>query len=1283
MKITNSLVGCALLVASGQVVNAQTAVLLKDINTTTAGIPSSPTKGVWMGSNYYFAATNGINGVELWKTDGTTGNTIMLKDINAGNGSSSPASLVVVGTTVYFAANDGVNGNELWKTDGTAAGTVLVKDIQPGPDNSSPSTLVQMGSYVVFNANESTTGDELWRSDGTAAGTVVIKEIITGYIGGGINRITTTGTKVYFGASSTPVGNYELFKTDGTVGGTGLVKEIDPSSLTGGMAGATYAWGENLYFGGSDGTNGTELWKSDGTTAGTVMVKDIYTGSTSSLANAGNPSNFCAMNGKLYFTGNDANGAELWVTDGTAGGTVMVKDINPGSGASQPSRMLAVGSTLYFRATDGTNGTELWKSDGTSGGTVMVKDVSSGSTSSNPDQLTVIGTTLYFQANDNVNGVELWKSDGTGGGTVLVKDIYPGATGSAITNMTTNGSILVFSADNGTNGAELYKSDGTGANTTLLKNINPDNGNSAIAGVTALGSKVVFAANDGVNGTEVWGTDGTVAGTMMLADINTSTAGASGAPLRFTKIGSNLLFSATNGTTTGLTGNELYKTDGTVAGTGLLKDISTGTGSSNPRNFTEQGGYLYFSAADATNGNELWRSDGTAANTVLVKDIVSGSGNSSPGGSGTIPNMASTGTMLFFAALNQTAGQETGIDLYGSTGAIGNGGLIKDINVSSFAANSAPSNFAYPGTGTFMYFQADDGVNGMELWKSDGTLGGTSLVKDVTPGAGGTTFGRLTAYGNKVYFTAYNATAGTEMWVTDGTSAGTVVFKDINPGINSAAPQNLTVCGSYLYFSADDGTSGRELWRTDGTSGGTVMVSDIVSGSGSSNPANFFWHTTLQSVFFSAYTPANGVELWEYDGTSSRLYTEVVAGAGSSNPGPIMLAGNNLVFVGTNGTNGLELYGVETYNSWDGSNTSVWSTAANWKKNLVPGTTESALLPPTGVTNEAALDVNATVVRLEVGTGRILTLNASRTLTVSDLVFNYGTIKGTGTLANANFINTGTIAPGNSPGILNITGNFTNQGTLQMELGNTTVGTGYDRLAVSGGVTLGGTLALSQLSGFTLTTGQVYTVVTGASLSGTFSSVTWPGGVTGTVGYTGNSVTVTIGTVLPLSLVNFTAHARGETAVLNWETASEKNTKAFEIERSIDGKKFSFIQSVAAIGTGANRYEDVDFKPVAGNNYYRLKMIDVDGAFEYSKVAMVSFRNESDIRLIPVPAKDYIEITFDLQTLGGQQAAIYSMTGELVQTLTLKNGMRLDISGMASGMYTFKTGAKIYKFVKQ
>ncbi len=146
----------------------------------------------------------------------------------------------------------------------------------------------------------------------------------------------------------------------------------------------------------------------------------------------------------------------MWKSDGTAAGTVLVKDIRPGSTGSFPRYLTAVGNTLFFQANDGVSGYELWKSDGTAAGTVLVKDIRPGYYRSNPRNLTVVGNTLFFTANDGVNGEELWKSDGTAAGTVLVGDIRPGSSSSNPRNLRVVGNNLFFSADNGVNGEELW-----------------------------------------------------------------------------------------------------------------------------------------------------------------------------------------------------------------------------------------------------------------------------------------------------------------------------------------------------------------------------------------------------------------------------------------------------------------------------------------------------------------------------------------------------------------------------------------------------------------------------------------------------------------------------------------------------------------------------------------------------------------------------------------------------------------------------------------------------------
>jgi ELWxxDGT repeat protein len=205
--------------------------------------------------------------------------------------------------------------------------------------------------------------------------------------------------------------------------------------------------------------NGKELWKSDGTAAGTVLVNDIFPGWNCYFSCyypfSSSPSSLTNVNGTLFFTANDGtNGRELWMSDGTAAGTVLVKDIIPGGAFSNPSTLTNVNGTLFFTVDNGTTGWELWKSNGTASGTGLVKDIYLGSASSAPLYLTNVNGTLFFTADDGTGVRNLWQSDGTAAGTVVVTNLVPNSLPNSLTNV--NGTLF-FLADDGTSGRELWR----------------------------------------------------------------------------------------------------------------------------------------------------------------------------------------------------------------------------------------------------------------------------------------------------------------------------------------------------------------------------------------------------------------------------------------------------------------------------------------------------------------------------------------------------------------------------------------------------------------------------------------------------------------------------------------------------------------------------------------------------------------------------------------------------------------------------------------------------------
>ena len=406
---------------------------------------SNPGWLVHMDETVYFVARNIASNTELWKTDGTEAGTMMVKDINTGTqgqAGSQPRHLTVAGNTLYFSANDGIHGHELWKSDGTEAGTVMVKDIKPGSSNGYNDGfqdfggLEAVGNKVFFVADDGIHGDELWVSDGTANGTMMVRDIDNG--------------------STQNIGSPPTFSANSSI--------VDNACLT--------AVGDTLFFCADDGIHSRELWKSDGTEAGTVMVKDIANNYLS--VSSASWDYWTAVGDTLFFVAYSTNGygQQLWKSDGTEAGTVMVTTISSTytrfSGLFEP-----FGDGIIFEAEDDTNGYALWKSDGTAAGTVMVKDINPDtSTYSYIYQASVFGNMLYFSGDDGIHGKELWQSDGTGSGTMMVKDIYPGTYSN--TNNPNNGdpihligagTKLYFGALDYTHGWELWALDP--ANITL------------------------------------------------------------------------------------------------------------------------------------------------------------------------------------------------------------------------------------------------------------------------------------------------------------------------------------------------------------------------------------------------------------------------------------------------------------------------------------------------------------------------------------------------------------------------------------------------------------------------------------------------------------------------------------------------------------------------------------------------------------------------------------------------------------------------------------------------
>jgi ELWxxDGT repeat protein len=350
-----------------------------------------------------------------------------------------------------------------------------------------------------------------------------------------------------------------------------------------------------LFFAADNGAIGRELWKSDGTVEGTVLVRDIRPG-----VNGSNPQAFAYTAGILYFVTLWVGYWELWKSDGTEAGTARVREFGL---ATQPYYLDAVEGKVFFVANDDEEGPQLWTSDGTEAGTVILADMPDSGIRYAHDFGTFDGM-FFFGNSDGVQGAQLWKSDGTPSGTVPVKNLRSSDSTPYSTRLPKNfiagDGVLYFAASDGTSGYQLWRSDGTESGTVKIKDVEPIIATYFSDGLAASDGTLFFAARDETHGTELWKSDGTEAGTVLVKDIDPGISGSN--PYGFTIVNGTLFLSASDDEH----GAELWMSDGTESGTMMVKNIHPGSRGSYVARHTNVEGTLYFIADDGLHGYELW-----------------------------------------------------------------------------------------------------------------------------------------------------------------------------------------------------------------------------------------------------------------------------------------------------------------------------------------------------------------------------------------------------------------------------------------------------------------------------------------------------------------------------------------------------------------------------------------------------------------------------------------------------------------------------------------------------
>ncbi len=831
------------------------------------------------GRSWFTASTPGRSR-ELWITDGTPAGTLRFDDPSPGEPAFYSDSVELPdGTLLASCWSSAVGGALYAAAPGTSRWTLLY-DTGPIADSFAPQHLVLWNGECWFLADDGSDGSELWRTDGTVAGTRVVEDLPglsnDGWTAVSEMLVTPSGLWIAEGR-----GTYRLFRK-----ASPHIATVAVSDPTGSVQ-ARALWGTtgngSLLFVGRTVAQGDEVWITDGTTAGTVLLADIQPGASSAT-----PRLLAAEPQRMWFYASTfPTGRELWITDGTTGGTRQVRDLWPGTGAGVGWHAVQAFGGLVFAGTDPNVGTEVFFSDGTAANTRLLVDILPGVGGSEPSGFALLGNRVWFQADDGRFGRELWSTDGTSAGTRREIDLRTGPEGSDPHAIGETAGGILLRADDGLTGAEPWVYDPVTGTAQPLGNLAPDpvNAGGGAHLLIAHETFALFVTYRAFARAECVATRGTLASTLLLPITPQRS------PSELWVLGALPTGLVVQTMPQSANPPELRFTDGTVAGTRLIA-----TGSALAPRGTRTGvqfqGRLWFRWDDGS-GEALWITDGTASGTTRT-----------PG----FP----TGTTFRPALVHDDRMWGTGQDAaHGREPWISDGTAAGTRRIADIAAGMADSDaWAFTPLGRRVFFRASAPATGQEPWVTDGTTAGTYLLADVSPGPSDGS-GRLQAsLGDRVVFSASHPSTGEEPWVTDGTVAGTRPLGDAVPGPDRGIESSggLRRAGDRLLFISQPGIEDT-VWATDGTPAGTVRLLDDAS-LGARILGGVLPVGDDGSFVFTADDPTHGRELWASDGTlaGTRIVTDSWAGPAAGNPSGYVRFGDGLLFQADDGSTGEELH---------------------------------------------------------------------------------------------------------------------------------------------------------------------------------------------------------------------------------------------------------------------------------------------------------------------------------------------------------------------------------------
>lgn len=774
--------------------------IVKDINSGGSSIDTDSFFIDFNGVLLFTARSSNNSYKQLWRSDGTSNGTYLIKTINSSYDTNIRNATILNGK-LYFSTYIN-NSSEIWVTDGTTDGTYQIKKINSS-GNSNVDNIFIYRNQIFFTANDGVHGTELWKTDGTEGGTVMVKDFFSGSSNGIVNKPIVFNDKlIFYGKQSNSLSGLWSFNVDNNE--ATLIQNLqvtyNPIFFAANYNGSVYA-----VIGG--GTGYGNLWKTNGTANGTIKV------SNGDISDKVSLENFVIFKNKIYLNiNNNFFETNVWRFNEQDQGMKLSSEIPDLSNAVMKKKS-SEGNYLLFQTGDSS-----YFTDGTLTGTKKLNDVTliTNYTGYNYNLLDY-DNKLLMNAKTAYYGVELYNYDFYNNKTTLFEDLnHLGNSINYFTTETLNGKLIYFGTDN-TNGFEVFTSDGTIDGTYALKNVNMG-GDTAYNGDNNKffknNDKIYYRCTDGA-GYEPCVTDGTKEGTKILKNISNYNESLNFDPYYMRLDNQRVLFAALNPVT--FSRSNLWISDGTEGGTKHLSEINVES-----PNYAKVNNEIFYSTYNNLVNNtytySIAKTDGTSSGTKLFKTIYNEANvNVFPNVIGSVNNR-----LIYVYRYSNYWGTSAYSKLMSSDGNNPNTDItltnISEISIEPIYQNEYSTKYVGVYKDKLYFYAKLVGDNLFKLYSTDGTIEGTKLFSNLLNNYSSSNL-EFTICDDKLFIKN-----GNKIFITtDGRNLEEILN---SPNSNFGS---LKCLNKNIFFASKE-YQNNKIWISNGTSMGTRPLSIYVNG---------------------------------------------------------------------------------------------------------------------------------------------------------------------------------------------------------------------------------------------------------------------------------------------------------------------------------------------------------------------------------------------------------------------------------------------------------------------